>query len=1249
MPLAGGGGTVPGSGSDMRRGASDSSTVASASHKSTGSDAENIMGRGNGVSSSSSPRSPRSSRSSPRSPLSSGGGSGRPGVLDEGSSSPRGRAGIMGLEKRDSSKKLLAAVPPLEDRYVDGIEYEPPDGVPPAPRSADGFPPASPPADEEKEGEEGGPAWDRGEPAAGPPAARGDSAKDGESAEDHAEDASDVWSADESESTVPPAAARHPKIRIGRTGNPVGSVGYPLSVTALEREMEEVQEEDQADEEDEIAQLLQDEDEEDDVDDDISSDSAVTRHFPLEISMDNGGVSALLPSGQVLVGEANRENVLARLTPSLQDSSPGSSSESTKKSKKEGAGDADQGGNDDGGDDQPEEVQESPSLTRIQTSSSSMSEDLTFNSYAASDLSSMMSHLEIQQLLQQGRQQRGAPATTSSPRGERPTMVLYADRSLYVPPRGGEGGGGGDGGPPPAPRARPRPSSRPMSPRPGSPRTVSARPASPRPTPRPVSPPPLPLRSMPVSPRQTSSKSLESCPSASSSNHHLLHRADAMEGSIDETTDPGEVLPLPRDRSFDLHLVGRSLTLTTAASTVATAKSDPERRGEEDEEEAYRELRSAAPLLSPAPVRRSEAQSALGTGARSLADDLTLPHEEGDGDERGGESWSDGPGGGPAPLHWDAAAKRPRRPVPPPRAPAVGGDDGYSADLSSYTLEAANNIDECSNASSFGLELRTAPPVAVDSESYDDFDSREEDGRGGRRSPWGVPAARPIHRQGVAPPHHGFPSLMDTSISSFSALTGASTTTDGMSLAGRTITTTQTAKTAATRLDNLAGEEREDSLRRMITGDRPGVVDVGPKADGVSLAPSALLAGAPVDTRARSGVAARDPLTSVATTGAPLTDPDGFASFPVTGPPVADYDRHYIVDLERINEESSGHHDLSSGGKKLEGSIGSSPRPSQSIEASPKASRGREGASRAREGAVAPPHTQFYDYRHQYYMEQYHYCDERFSQSPRGGSGVDDDADSDCSSVTLSQAFRNSDDASESSLSTDDYQSQARSRAGSSMAESSHSPGYSLAGSTVSSVTLSRALSVERHEHSGGMYVATRLGDYVEVPNGPDADLASVDSVEEDDRLGGEGARGPVEKADDSTSGEGSGDGSGSDAPWDHHRGGTGDEDADAISDAAAAGSKTPPPAQLAQPADDVEADLISALVPECGVPIPSVMAKAGRKARSKGVLLPWHSTRSIQNYHGRRGKKKGSSSTHSSRSRERSIFSTASVHTFRG
>merc|ERR1712086_891650 len=37
--------------------------------------------------------------------------------------------------------------------------------------------------------------------------------------------------------------------------------------------------------------------------------------------------------------------------------------------------------------------------------------------------------------------------------------------------------------------------------------------------------------------------------------------------------------------------------------------------------------------------------------------------------------------------------------------------------------------------------------------------------------------------------------------------------------------------------------------------------------------------------------------------------------------------------------------------------------------------------------------------------------------------------------------------------------------------------------STVSSITLSRALSVDKHEHSGqGFYVATRLGDYVEVP-----------------------------------------------------------------------------------------------------------------------------------------------------------------------
>ncbi len=108
---------------------------------------------------------------------------------------------------------------------------------------------------------------------------------------------------------------------------------------------------------------------------------------------------------------------------------------------------------------------------------------------------------------------------------------------------------------------------------------------------------------------------------------------------------------------------------------------------------------------------------------------------------------------------------------------------------------------------------------------------------------------------------------------------------------------------------------------------------------------------------------------------------------------------------------------------------------------------------------------------------------------------------------------------------------------------------------------------------------------------------------------------------------------------------------------------------QITKPVGTVESDIISALVPECGVPIPSVMANVGETAtaqrtatqrvrsRKGGMLIPWHSTRSIQNYHnsGRRDKKKGASGNnklYSSRGRDgstASMFSIGSVHSFRG
>ena len=87
---------------------------------------------------------------------------------------------------------------------------------------------------------------------------------------------------------------------------------------------------------------------------------------------------------------------------------------------------------------------ESPSITQTQTNSSSIiSDDITFNSYAPSELSSMMSHMEIQNLLKQGRKQqqhemmavgnngnnRSIPLDI---RGRESPMKLFHNQSLYA-------------------------------------------------------------------------------------------------------------------------------------------------------------------------------------------------------------------------------------------------------------------------------------------------------------------------------------------------------------------------------------------------------------------------------------------------------------------------------------------------------------------------------------------------------------------------------------------------------------------------------------------------------------------------------------------------------------------------------------------------------------------------------------------------------------------------------------------------
>ncbi len=332
-------------------------------------------------------------------------------------------------------------------------------------------------------------------------------------------------------------------------------------------------------------------------------------------------------------------------------------------------------------------------------------------------------------------------------------------------------------------------------------------------------------------------------------------------------------------------------------------------------------------------------------------------------------------------------------------------------------------------------------------------------------------------------------------------------------------------------------------------------------------------------------------------------------------PPLPHHRSDYIVDLDKIDEGggSEGPSDLSRSASKKE---------------------------------EKEPLKQFYDYRHRFYNEQYHYFDDsRFSSYQQGSGNADDDGDvqSSCSSVTLSEAFEqlrsDGDEMSDTSSLTEEYYPRDRMHSYDSRVSQqpsfAHSPSYSQSLiSTVSSVTLSRALDedLERHEHhTRGFYVATRLGDFVEdviVPPLAEDDVPGAEEYINDDGYGVAAIRDVGETND------------------------LADDGTDLSSEGGAVSSnvatKKTPRQQIASPVLDAIGSDILDLMPECGVPIPAVMAQAGTiRARSTskgGMLLPWHSARSIQNYQGRRGagKKGGDSSS-------RSIFSISSVHSFRG
>lgn len=341
----------------------------------------------------------------------------------------------------------------------------------------------------------------------------------------------------------------------------------------------------------------------------------------------------------------------------------------------------------------------------------------------------------------------------------------------------------------------------------------------------------------------------------------------------------------------------------------------------------------------------------------------------------------------------------------------------------------------------------------------------------------------------------------------------------------------------------------------------------------------------------------------------------------------------YIVDLEQIAEESSGQ-DV---GELSASSPGSGNNVKNAEESAAlfaktlneKVAQAHQEATRCQmidENQPTPvlkpdqqihrnPSDQFFNYRHKYYTEQYHYYDDDDNKYP--SKGGDDDTDSTCSSVTLSQAFQrvHSDDDSFASSSF--------------MTESSSNPTLS----TVSSVTLSRALSVDRHDHSDqGFYVAVRLGDYVEGQNDEQIEVESVrgeavEDVEERD----------VNEVEQKSKADSKDHDSNQSMENTSNDPGAGE---DVLSDAPAAATKA-----IAESNERVESDILNMLIPECGVPIPSVMSKMGKQRSKGGMLLPWHSTRSIQNYQyggGRRKKRSNMSSTSS-------LFSISSVHTFRG
>ena len=273
----------------------------------------------------------------------------------------------------------------------------------------------------------------------------------------------------------------------------------------------------------------------------------------------------------------------------------------------------------------------------------------------------------------------------------------------------------------------------------------------------------------------------------------------------------------------------------------------------------------------------------------------------------------------------------------------------------------------------------------------------------------------------------------------------------------------------------------------------------------------------------------------------------------------------------------------------------------------------------------------------------------------------------------------------------------------------------SMLGSEVSSVTLSVALWADRHEHVGdsgqGFYVATRLGDFVAAPlqqgGEEEGDLPATyaetvkeeeeDTKEQECQAAGEASQAVASttstksgedtkqsKSDKSSESDYSSTEHSNDDSISMYDGATiqvadGDMSVELTAVSLDAVSNTPiteqkPPNATNTQVDShkhnqttIEEDILYSLVPECGIPIVPVIAKISKK-KSKGMLLPWHSTRSMEYYRsGHRSARSshGSSYRRSSsdagsvggrypglstqRSSDTGIFFHSSVHTFRG